>query len=198
MSKKRRGLRPEEAALWDRVASTARPMNPARKPAFSRQDSPDPPKEPKSIPQFRVGQSAPDRRTSHMLQPALTDRLASQKVQMDRKAFMRMSRGKLKPEAKIDLHGMTLAQAHPALTRFILSAQADGRRLVLVVTGKGRDRDDGGPIPAPRGILKHQVPMWLAQPPLVPLVLQITEAHQRHGGGGAYYVYLRRPIGSGR
>jgi DNA-nicking Smr family endonuclease len=36
------------------------------------------------------------------------------------------------------------------------------------------------------------VPGWLHLPPLGPAVLQVTEAHQRHGGSGAYYVYLRR------
>jgi hypothetical protein len=68
-------------------------------------------------------------------------------------------------------------------------------RLLLVITGKGRggDREDYGPIPIRRGVLKQQVPGWLTAPPLGPLVLEIREAHQRHGGGGAYYVYLRRP-----
>jgi DNA-nicking Smr family endonuclease len=111
---------------------------------------------------------------------------------MDRKAFGQMKRGKLRPEAKIDLHGMTLDRAHPALTRFILSAQAQGKRLVLVVTGKGKERDDGGPIPVRFGVLRHQVPQWLSMPPLSSAILQITESHVRHGGGGAYYVYLRK------
>jgi hypothetical protein len=58
-----------------------------------------------------------------------------------------MTRGKLHPEARIDLHGMTLAEAHPELIRFILNAQSQGLRLVLVITGKGKRRDDTGPIP---------------------------------------------------
>jgi DNA-nicking Smr family endonuclease len=111
---------------------------------------------------------------------------------MDRKTFGRMTRGKLKPEARIDLHGMTLDRAHGALTRFILSAHANGKRLVLVITGKGKDRDDAGPIPVRYGVLKHQVPHWLTTPPLSSAVLQVMPAHISHGGGGAYYVYLRR------
>ena len=67
-----------------------------------------------------------------------------------------------------------------------------GRRLVLVITGKGKDRDDGGPIPTRHGILRHQVPQWLALPPLSQAILQVTPAHLKHGGHGAYYVYLRR------
>lgn len=103
-----------------------------------------------------------------------------------------MKRGKLKPESRIDLHGMRLDQAHGALVRFVLSSQASGRRLVLVITGKGKTREEPGPIPTPRGVLKHQVPQWLSLPPLAQAVLQVTPAHQRHGGEGAYYVYLRR------
>ncbi len=104
-----------------------------------------------------------------------------------------MVRGKLKPEARIDLHGMTLAQAHPALNSFILNAHADGLRLVLVITGKGKTRSDSGPIPERIGLLRNQVPRWLDMAPLRPLVLQVEESHRRHGGSGAYYVYLRRP-----
>jgi DNA-nicking Smr family endonuclease len=111
---------------------------------------------------------------------------------MDRKAFDRLRRGKLKPEARLDLHGMTLDQARPALTRFLMSSHAQGRRLVLVITGKGKSADDAGPIPARRGLLRHNVPAWLQQPPLAQIVLQVTQAHLRHGGSGALYVYLRR------
>jgi DNA-nicking Smr family endonuclease len=111
---------------------------------------------------------------------------------MDAKTHGKMTRGKLAPEARIDLHGMTLAEAHPELIRFILNAQAQGLRLVLVITGKGKRRDDPGPIPQRVGALRHQVPHWLRLPPLGPAVLQISEAHLKHGGAGAYYVYLRR------
>ncbi|WP_341799017.1 Smr/MutS family protein [Rhodovulum adriaticum] len=114
-------------------------------------------------------------------------------VRMDRRAYTRLKGGKLKPEARIDLHGMTLAQAHPALTRFILSSQGQGRRLVLVITGKGRSGDDDGPIPERRGVLRRQVPHWLTQAPLSAAVLQTAPAHRRHGGEGALYVYLRKP-----
>jgi len=36
------------------------------------------------------------------------------------------------------------------------------------------------------------VPQWLRMMPLAPAVMQVNEAHLKHGGGGAYYVYLRR------
>ena len=72
------------------------------------------------------------------------------------------------------------------------SHHADSRRLVLIITGKGKRRDDPGSAMQTTGILKHQVPQWLAMMPLGPLVLQVVEAHIKHGGTGACYVYLRR------
>ncbi|MEE9388173.1 MAG: Smr/MutS family protein [Paracoccaceae bacterium] len=111
---------------------------------------------------------------------------------MDSKQFGRMKRGKLAPEARIDLHGMTQDQAYPELIRFILTAQENGCRLVLVITGKGRTKAEDGPIPVRLGVLKRQVPGWLRQAPLGAVVQQVVDAHQRHGGEGALYVYLRR------
>jgi DNA-nicking Smr family endonuclease len=110
---------------------------------------------------------------------------------MDAGTFGRMRKGKLSPEGRIDLHGMTLAEAHPALISFILGSRAKGRRFVLVITGKGRVTDDMAPMPARAGRLRHDVPRWLTLPPLAGAVLQVTPAHRRHGGEGALYVYLR-------
>ena len=126
------------------------------------------------------------------LAPSLSERLDASPLRMDRKQWLRMKRGKTQPEARIDLHGMTLAQAHPALTRFLRDAHDRGLRTVLVITGKGRTGRDDGPIPERRGVLRYQVPHWLSSGPLRQIVLQVTEAHLRHGGAGAYYVRLRR------
>lgn len=197
--RRRKGLSPEDRALWDKVAQSATPLHPPKRrepeeraePMVSLRPKPKTP--PRPLPGFRLGQSAEPAPVSHDIAPDLADRLAHAPVRMDRKSFGRMTRGKLKPEARIDLHGMTLAQAHPALTGFILRAHAEGKRLVLVITGKGKRAADDGPIPVRPGVLKHQVPQWLTMPPLGGIVLQVTQAHQKHGGAGAYYVYLRRP-----
>ena len=110
---------------------------------------------------------------------------------MDRRNYDRMRRGKLKPEARLDLHGMTAAQAHSRLNHFIDQAHTDGLRLVLIITGKGRSSgvDD---FQRRHGVLRHNLPHWLRQPHLAAKVLEITQAHIRHGGEGAFYVYLRR------
>ena len=194
-----RKLRPEEEALWEKVAATTERMHPAR-PTFLPEPEKARPKKakikpaapnPEPIRPFKVGQTASGK-PSHDLLPAIADRIKSAPVQMDRKKFQQMSRGKLVPEARIDLHGMTLAEAHPELNSFIQTSHMRGFRLVLVITGKGKEKDTGGPIPERKGALRHQVPQWLKMAPLGSMVMQISAAHLKHGGGGAYYVYLRR------
>ena len=116
----------------------------------------------------------------------------SQKVKMDMKAFTKLKKGKLEPEDTLDLHGMTLETAFPALSSFISRAHSTQKRLVLVITGKGKNTDPGYAVPQRNGVLKSQVPIWLKEPRLSSLVLQIERAHHRHGGLGAFYIYLRR------
>lgn len=198
---RRRKLAPEELELWRKVADKTERLH--QRETFDP-DAYAPHKKEKNEAarteiKVRVtldGKTPPQpasRRVTYDLVPSLPDRLQKAPVQMDRKTFAKMTRGKVKPEARIDLHGMTMDRAHGALTRFILSSHTSGKRLVLVITGKGKERDTGGPIPVRYGVLRHQVPQWLAQGTLKSLVMQVTPAHVRHGGGGAYYVYLRRP-----
>ena len=189
-----RRLRPDELELWNRVAETAERMNRPR-PKADMKPGPKPKvptPQPNAIPTFRIGDRASSNVKGNDLMSSVADQLHRAPLRMDRKTNTRMKRGKLGPEARIDLHGMTVDRAHPALTGFILRAAHEGLRLVLVITGKGKDRDDDGPIPVRRGVLRHQVPHWLSVPPLSQLILQVTTAHASHGGGGAYYVYLKR------
>ncbi|CUH65006.1 Smr domain protein [Thalassovita gelatinovora] len=188
----RRRLRPEEIELWKKVAETADRMHsdPAR-------PEPKPKPKPKKsahrrLPDFQIGTRSAPSLAQTDLSPTISEQLDKTPLRMDRNTFGKMRRGKMLPEGRIDLHGMTMDKAHPALNGFIMRSHAQGKRLVLVITGKGKHRDEGGPIPVRFGVLKHNVPQWLSMPPLSTVVLQVTEAHQSHGGGGAYYVYLRR------
>ena len=196
--RRRRLLSAEDRDLWEKVAATTQAMH--RHAPISTQTEPDlahspahPPKKPRfEMKDFRIGQQAADLGWRLDLAPSISDQLHRQPIVMDRKTHREMSRGKLEPEARLDLHGMTLSQAHPELIHFLLSAQDRGCRLALVITGKGKRGLDEGPIPQRQGVLRHQVPQWLRLPPLGPVVMQVTEAHLKHGGSGAYYVYLRR------
>jgi DNA-nicking Smr family endonuclease len=86
-------------------------------------------------------------------------------------------------EARLDLHGLTQAEAHHALSRFIAGSRAVGRRCVLVITGHGRFSG---------GVLKQAVPRWLHEAEMRPHILAISPAQPQHGGAGALYVLLRR------
>ena len=193
----RRRLRPDELELWQQIARSTDPLH---KRARHR---PDPPQKqaqaepaamagPAAIQPFTLGQSAQPGHAKQSVPQPVHKWLESQPTRMDSKAFTRLKRGKLAPEARIDLHGLTLDEAHPRLISFILRGQTRGFRLVLVITGKGRRENPYEPMPDRRGVLKRQVPMWLGQAPVAQAVLQVAPAHVRHGGDGAYYVYLRK------
>lgn len=195
---RRRRLRPEEQELWQQVASSTEPMhrrsrNPLTEPELlpTSKDEDKPAPRPALSP-FSVGQRAIPKTETHVFPRTTSEHVRGAALRMDAKAFANLKRGKLSPEARIDLHGMTLDRAHGALVHFILNAEAQGCRLVLVITGKGQKEDPYDPMPRRRGVLKSQAPLWLQMAPLAPAVLQVSLAHRKHGGEGAYYVYLRR------
>lgn len=194
----RRRLSEADRRAWDAYRRTADPLGrPAPRPDSDAAAPPSPPPETRfpeapALAPFRLGERARARGGTVDLAPAPGDRLRAEPLAMDARAFHRLRAGKLRPEATLDLHGLTLEAAHPALVDFVLGARARGLRLLLVVTGKGRRGGGAGPITRRTGVLRHQVPHWLRLPPLGPLVLQVAQAHRGHGGEGALYVYLRR------
>ncbi|MEM6307484.1 MAG: Smr/MutS family protein, partial [Pseudomonadota bacterium] len=140
-----RKLRPEEQELWNRVRQTAVPIHPNRlSPSTDVPVVPAPQKSAKdalkpAIAQFRIGANPQKSFAPALQKPA--------PVVMDAKTFGKMTRGKLAPEARIDLHGMTVSDARPYLTQFIYTSAQRQMRLVLVITGKGRPKQSFGPIP---------------------------------------------------
>lgn len=155
---------------------------------------------------------APLRNTKNADEPAATDKTAAPEfakaadvsppparpakmppfAPLGRRLKQRVARGREPIDARIDLHGMTQAQAHAALLRFLQRSQDDGARMVLVVTGKGSGRGERDPAAA-RGVLKRQVPLWFSLPAFRSLIVGFEDAHIGHGGQGALYVRLRRP-----
>ena len=107
----------------------------------------------------------------------------------------RLRKGLVEPDAHIDLHGMTQAAAHRTLISWLSAAHRRGYRLVVVVTGKGNPKNDENAawMSSAHGVLKQMVPRWLNEPELAGLIAKVQPAHARHGGGGALYVYLRKP-----
>jgi DNA-nicking Smr family endonuclease len=100
-----------------------------------------------------------------------------------------LSRGKRSPEAKLDLHGMTLAGAERAASQFLAESSEQGRRVVLIVTGKGL-RLEGGRVFG--GRIRAEFLGWLDRADNRTRVAGVRAAHPRHGGSGAFYILLRR------
>jgi DNA-nicking Smr family endonuclease len=174
---KSRSLSDEERALWDTVTRAVAPL---RKRKIRKRDE--------ALP---AAPAAP-----HSAKPArsLTVRLgppskAPPLAPLGRRMRSKLARGSEPIDDRIDLHGMTQADAHAALAHFLRRAQSRGARVVLVITGKGARADDAF---AQRGVLKRQVPHWLESAALRPLVVGFESAGAGHGGTGALYVRLRR------
>lgn len=204
MARRKRRLTPDEAELWRSVAKTTRPLGMKKPEAAPPDRAPVTPQAPARggppAKQRAIGPGVPPAvprpRTADSidLAPEPLAGAAGAATRMHRRHYERMIRGKLHPEARLDLHGMTREAARAALTRFVLNAQAEGLRLVLVITGKGRPDQSDAVIPERTGILRHALPHWLNSLPLTGRVLEIRPAHQRHGGAGAAYLYLRRRV----
>ena len=127
--------------------------------------------------------SVPSRQPHTVPQPARPS--VNIGVGLDRRTEQKLQRGQIPIEMRLDLHGMTQSEAHIHLNSSIEHAQKAGKRCLLVITGKGTARKDGG-------ILKAMVPRWLQDPPNQSRVLTSKVARPRHGGSGALYVLLRK------
>lgn len=102
---------------------------------------------------------------------------------LDRATAQKLKRGKIAIGRKLDLHGMTERDAHAALDGFVRRCWESDVRALLIVTGKGRQGE---------GVLRRNLPRWLASGVNAPRVLSIAPAQAQHGGDGAYYVLLRK------
>lgn len=177
--RRRRHLSEDERTLWESVARQVKPLRAT--PRLTRPPTPDLDKAP-AVPAATLRPPSPVK----IAQPARphTPPLAP----IGRRERARLSRGKQEIDARIDLHGMTQSRAHRALLGFLQRAHHDGCAFVLVITGKGK----AGGADTERGVLRRQVPQWLALPEFRSLVVGFEEAHIGHGGEGALYVRVRR------
>ncbi|HEX3882800.1 MAG TPA: Smr/MutS family protein [Stellaceae bacterium] len=171
MAERRRRLATgEDGDLWRRAMRDVAPLGERR---------PPPPEPPPAA--AAPSASRPDPMPLPPIAPDLPplDRFAG----IDRASAERLKRGRVAIEARLDLHGMTQAEAHHALAGFVAGGRTAGRRCVLVITGRGVA---GG------GVLRHAVPRWLDEPGLRRHLLAIAPAQPRDGGNGALYLLLRR------
>ena len=136
-----RPITADELALWHLVVRDAQPLRPETaapppKPAAPVASPPEPEPLRAAAPPPRPG------RPSRRLDPGGP-------VDLDRRTWLKLRRGLYPLDARLDLHGLTQAEAHGRLAAFLAQAQARGNRCVLVITGRGT-RHGGAPHAARR------------------------------------------------
>jgi len=165
---------PEDLDLWQEVTRQVRPLSPKRSTA-----QPSATKEPTA--QAKVSQPRSERRP-----PPMDDDLPLRHGTsggLDKRQGERLRKGRLPIEGRLDLHGLYQDAAHRALERFLADSIDQGKRCVLVITGKGRGDS---------GVLRQEVPRWLNRTPNRALVVSFTYAQPKDGGEGALYILLKR------
>jgi DNA-nicking Smr family endonuclease len=177
---RRRALSAEERELWDSIARHVKPLKKHRAAKAKAAIHVEP------APALPVAKPAPaPRPTAAPIPPRPAKPQLPPLAPLGKRERTRLSRGRSEIEARLDLHGMTQARAHRALSGFLHRAHQDGLTFVLVITGKGRSGGDSG-------VLRRQVPEWLSLPEFRAFVVGFEEAHIGHGGEGALYVRIRR------
>ncbi len=181
-SSRLRRLSDEEIALWVEVAKSVAKRRGASLPTIRSPNPSAPPPQPAAAPA-----AAPPARPP---KPSGPPPLAP----LERRLKRDLARGRSAVDSDIDLHGMNQAEAHRALRGFLVHAQSQGDRLVIVVTGKGGPqwRPDAASWIDEPGVLRRLAPHWLREADLRAVVLGFEEAGRAHGGAGALYVRLRR------
>ena len=176
----KRRLSTEEKTLWQRITADVRSIKSAPTPETDNtrhaiKKSVLTPKQPQAI-------GAKRRR----LEPVSNTDLFHAG---DPRPIKHIRRGRHAIDATLDLHGQTQAQAHQSVETFILRAINHDFQRLLIITGKG-GRSSNRTAPS-TGVLQKALPYWLNQPTLNKHIARIEQAHQRHGGSGAYYVVLK-------
>ena len=173
-----RRLTHAEAELWTIVTASVRPFRVRPEPIV-------PPAPPEPGPKTSPRTPSTPRLDLLSVSPPPQPKPPGGPRDIDRRERLKIKRGRLDVDAKLDLHGMRQDAAQRALTTFLRRAQSDGAKVVIVVTGKGLTREDSG-------VLRRVVPMWLQAPNLRDVVVGFGEAARHHGGEGALYVRIRR------
>lgn len=187
---RRRRVTAAERRLWRTVMKDALPLSDDE---TEDDDVPEPPPQPpKRTRRGAVESPVPSERAREALGTAPQN--------LDWRKRRDLRRGRIRIDGRLDLHGLTVEGAHRALHSFIIRSRQEGRRCVLVITGKGgrrRAEEETGFMPDRNGpgILRRQVPFWLAEPGMRGHVIASETAQPRHGGEGALYVFLRKPSG---
>ena len=93
------------------------------------------------------------------------------------------------------MHGYTLEEANKEIEKLIIESYLKKIKKIIVVTGKGlHSQNEKNPyVSKELSILKYSIPEFIkTNPDLVKLINKIEEASIEDGGGGAFYIYLKK------
>nr|WP_139064371.1 Smr/MutS family protein [Gluconobacter morbifer] len=93
---------------------------------------------------------------------------------LDDTTWKRLSRGRLKVDARLDLHGYVVQEAFERLHDFMHRARMRNWRCVEVVTGLGSGQTSG--------LIRRELPLWLQRSDLRPMVLAVVHPHAANHG----------------
>ncbi len=187
---RKRGLTPEEQALWRRAVRDVQRMRRESEDTLPASDKTGLRSSEKLSPEKKAGNVLPRRTTTRAR--AAPDPFVAGDPRDDRK----VARGRTPIEAVIDLHGHTQVTARKALLAFLINARLSDKRCVLVITGKGASTSHAfGANVLGHGVLRARLSDWLKEEPFRDMVVRASPAHRKHGGGGAFYVFLKSRAG---
>lgn len=115
-----------------------------------------------------------------------SDLKVNDKSDIDAKTRKKMDRGELEIDATLDLHNQTLDAAFSSLVQFVNQSFKLSRRMLLVITGKGKRSGDS------LTLIKNEFLVWINDPALRNKIIRFSQAHRKHGGEGAFYILLKR------
>ena len=113
----------------------------------------------------------------------LNDLKLGQGVAISKKNYRNLSKGNVNIDDKLDLHGYRELEANNLLEEFINNSFENGKRLLLVITGKGQKGE---------GVIKKNIINWLNAKNIRNKILAVNHASNKHGGSGALYILLRK------
>ncbi|MAI91027.1 Smr/MutS family protein [Ponticaulis sp.] len=198
---RRRNLSSREQRMWQRVTKSVRRLENRHPETDPAEDAPNETPEPtvsrethhapKPFEWPKASREDLEKLLSDHTSPTIRSRLSKPGPKQkpgapglaDRSREKRVQRGKFDIGPSLDLHGHTQDSAKASLMRFVSYHHSLGESSILVITGKGR----GG-----TGILRTRFLEWIAEPGFKSHISGFSRANQKHGGDGAFYLFLRK------
>lgn len=103
---------------------------------------------------------------------------------LDDTSWKRLTRGTLRVEAKLDLHGYIVQDAFERLLDFLQRARTQNLKCIEVVTGLGSGEQSGA--------IRRELPLWLQRADIRGMILAVVHTHKANQGAVRILLKTRR------